>query len=212
MSAMEIGFDREDVKPQFFKSHKFKAGKTVRCGVVFRDEQKPFKATKVHFNQRYYVCKSTKEKPAICCTHTYKGNDPRWRLGAVLVIYEISKKDGKDKLTGYELVPWVFSDKMYQKLNTANKEFPLKEHDILVSCDNEEFQNLIIQSCNACFWRSKPELEKKIMEESDPLFEKVGSNLASDLSIEEIKELLGIDTAGSDDAATDVQLDDVLDV
>lgn len=216
MALESIGLNRDDIKPQTFKGHKFKQGKTIRCGIVFREGADPFKGARVHFKDRYFICKSTKQEKAICCTQSYQGNVPRWRLGGVLVIYEIAKvKDEatgklKDKLTGYEIVPWVFGEKVFQQMMTIDQEFSLKDHDINVTCDNEEYQNLIVNGCNSSYWRAKKELEEKILKEADDIFSRMEKSLASDLSLEEIRERLGIDAPGSEDAATNVQLDDVL--
>ena len=217
MALEKIGLNREDIKPQNFKGHKFKQGKIVRCGVVYRDGADPFKGAKIHYKDRYYICKSTNTDKAICCTQSYKGNVARWRLGGVLVIYEITKiKDDatgklKDKLAGYEIVPWIFGEKIYQQLINIEAEFPLKDHDINITCENEEYQNLIVNGCASSYWRVRKELEEKILKESDEIFVRMEKSLASDLSLEEIRELLGIDAPGSEDAATNVQLDDVLD-
>jgi hypothetical protein len=208
MAVMTFGADNEEVKGYSFKSWKAKGGEKYRVGFVYPDgdSKKMFVGVPIHYAERYFICKSTPEKKAICCTHTYKGNKPRWRVGGVMVIYEMSDK----KLRGYKLVPWVFTDKMYQKIKTANEEFPLATHDLILSCTNEEFQTIEPQPCKESFWQMKEELKKKIITEAASIFSDIGDNLASDLPIEEIKELLGIDDAGSGDAAENVELGDVL--
>ena len=217
MAVEDLSLDRDDVKPNLFKSHKFKAGEVVRAGLVFVDKAKIFKGAQVHYADRYFLCKSTKEQKAICCTASYKGNNTRWRIGSVLVIYEIQKIKGddgkiKEKLVGYKVVPWVFSEKVYQMIKASDEQFPLEAHDILITCgQNEEFQNITVQACNACYWRSKEELKSKVLDEYDALVEGIAKNLGADFSLEEIREQIGIDTPGSEDAASDVKLDDVLD-
>lgn len=217
MAVEVIGFDREDIKPQSFKGIKFKQGKTVKGAIVFLDEStSPLKHIKAHYHNRYFECKSTKDNKEICCTHAYKNNVAKNRIGAPLVLYEISTmKDetgkAKEKLTGYEVVPWMFNEKVYAQLVSINSEYPLKNHDIKITCDNEEYQNLTINNSNTCYWRLKKELENRIVEEAKVVFENIDKGLAQVLSIEEIREVLGIDSAGTDDAATDMSLNDVLD-
>jgi hypothetical protein len=209
MGVMEFGADNDDVKGYSFKSWRAKAGEDYRIGFVF-PEGKPggmFLGVPIHYKDRYFVCKSTPDKKAVCCTHNYDGKKPKWRVGGVIVLYLID--DGK--LRGYKLHPWVFTDKMYQKFKTANKEFPLAQHDLTLKCTNEDYQTIEPTPCKDSYWQKKDELAAKIREEAQSIFDEIGDNLASDLSIEEIKELLGIEESGSGDAAQDVSLGDVLD-
>jgi len=99
---------------------------------------------------------------------------------------------------------------MYSKLSAADKEFPLSEHDIKLTCTNEDFQTIDVTPCKESLWSGNEELKKKVLEEAENYFEDVGRNLAADLGISEIRELLGIDAPGSDDAATDVDLGEVM--
>lgn len=215
MSDVEIfGADREDIQSSKFKKYRSKMGQSDRVGVIFfnGDPKQMFKGVKAHFKERYFLCKSTKDKKEVCCLHSYERNKPSYRIGCVVVKYEIGKKDdGKVGLKGYEVLPWVFSDKMYQKLVTADGEFPLKDHDIKLTCTNEEYQTLDIQSCKESLWTTNETLKKKILEEATGIWEDMSRGLANDLSITEIKELLGIEMTGSADAATDVDMAAVVD-
>jgi len=206
--VMHFGDDEDTVKGYSFKSFKGKEGQKERIGFVWEDDPKKlFSGVPVHYSDKYFICKSTDEKKAVCCTYSYDGNKPRWRVGAVIAIY---KMEG-NKPTGYKLMPWVFTDKMYQKLKTAGQEFPLAKHDVWLTCTNEKYQTMDINSCRESIWQAKPELRKKIAEEALVIKKEVEDNLAQDLSIEEIKELLGIEVLGSADAASDVSLGDVID-
>lgn len=211
MSVQDFGADSDDIKSVKFKSFKGKAGETVRAAFVYDDPKKMFKGAKVHYNNRYFICKSDPKgkKQEICCTYNYKGNKPKWRVGGVLVIYTMSD-DGK-QLKDWEVKPWIFSETMYSKLKTSNQEFPLDAHDIMLTCTNEDFQTIDVQSCKASLWTSKDSFREKVLEAARPYMAEVADNIASDLTPTEIRELMGADTPGSDDAAEDVNLDDVVD-
>jgi hypothetical protein len=211
MSVEAFGPDRDDIESTKFKKYRGKTGNTDRIGIIYEDPKKMFKGAKTHFKDRFFLCKSDKNKKEICCTHSYENNRPRWRVGAVIVVYDLVVKDGKTKLKGYEMLPWVFSEKMYQKLSKADQEFPLAQHDIKLTCSNEDFQTIDIQSCRDSIWSGSEEMKKRMLEEAAPLFDDVSRNLAADLSVVEIRELLGIDAPGSEDAATDVDLENVMD-
>jgi hypothetical protein len=210
MAIESFGTEREDIQGSKFQKYKGKAGQTDRVGILPFEPKKYFKGAKCHYKDRIFLCKSTPAKKEICCTHSYEGNRPMYRIGGVIVIYDMVTKDGKMKLKGYQLLPWVFREKMYQKLVQADKEFPLDQHDIKLTCSNEEFQTIDIQSCRESIWSSNPELKKKVTEEAQALFEEVSRNIGSDLGVTEIREVLGIDAPGSDDAAADVDLGQVI--
>jgi hypothetical protein len=215
MAIETFGTEREDIKSSKFKSYKGKEGQTDRIGIVFTSKKEMYKGARIHYNEKYYVCKSEWKdniavNKAICCTASYKGNKPKWRIGAVVIVYHIQNKDGKDILTGYELIPWVFGETMYNTLREIDKETSLETHDIKLKCKNEEFQNMDIITCDKSIWRSSPNLQKKILAEFPALVEDVKGNLGQDLNLEEIKELLGVETPGSQDASADIAMGDVL--
>jgi hypothetical protein len=209
MSVMDFGADSDEIKSVKFKSFKGKAGETVRAAFIYEDPKKMFKGAQIHYNNRYFICKSDGKKKEICCTHNYKGNKPKWRVGGVIVQYTMSD-DGK-KLNDWNVPPWIFSETMYAKLKTSNQEFPLISHDVMLTCTNEDFQTIDVQSCKISLWQSNDALKGKILEAARPYLDEVADNIASDLTPTEIRELMGADTPGSDDAAEDVNLDDVVD-
>jgi hypothetical protein len=210
MPVESFGMERDDIRSTKFKSFKGKEGQTDRIGIIFTDPKSIYKGAMIHYKDKYFVCKSTKTEKAICCTASYEKNKPKWRIGAVVIIYDIQVKDGKPKLMGYELLPWIFGEGMYNTLKETHKEFSLESHDIKLKCKNEEFQNMEVITCNDSIWRKNPELQKKVLAEFPTVLEDVKSNLGQDLSLEEIKELLGIETQGSQDAASDVAVGDIL--
>lgn len=216
MAVESFGTERDDIQGNRFNKLKMKTDDEIRCGVIFFDDagKKMFLGAKAHAKKdmKTFLCKSTKDKKEICCTHSYEANIPKYHIGCVVISYNLVKDEsGKPKLKGYDLIPWVFWEKMYQKLVSADKEFPLISHDLKLKCTNGEYQTIDIQVCNNSIWTSSPELKKKILEEAKPIFEQISRNLGADVSISEIKEILGIDVTGSDDAATDVDLGSVVD-
>lgn len=210
MTIEEFGFEREDIQPSRFKKYKGKTGKSDRVGIVFAEGQQPCVGALTHFKDRYFLCKSTKDKKEICCLHSYEGNIPKSRIACVLIVYDIAEKDGKKIMRGYELLPWIFSDTMYVKLRNLSKEWPLDKHDITLTCINDEFQNIEVMALKESIWRSKADLQKKILAEAEEIRKGLSRQLGADLSIAEIREQLGIDAPGSDDAAVDVNFGDVL--
>lgn len=216
MAVESFGTEREDIQGNRFKKLKMETDEDIRCGVLFFDEagKKMFLGAKAHAKKdmKTFICKSTKDKKEICCTHSYEANIPKYHIGCVVVIYNIGKdENGKVGLKGYELMPWIFWEKMYQKLVSADKEFPLISHDVKLKCTNGDYQTIDVQSCKDSIWTSNPKLRTKVIEEGKALYESISRNLGADISVSEIKEILGLDVGGSDDAATDVDLGSVVD-
>lgn len=216
MAVESFGTEREDIQGNKFQKLKMKTDDELRCGVIFFDEQgkKIFLGAKVHTQKdmKTFLCKSTKDKKEICCTHSYSANIPKYHIGCIVVTYILGKNaEGKTKLKEFELMPWIFWEKTYQKLVSADKEFPLVSHDLKLKCTNGEFQTIDIQSCKESLWTSSPDLKAKVLEQAKPLYESLSRNLGMDASVAEIKEILGIDITGSDDAATEVDLGSVVD-
>jgi hypothetical protein len=216
MAVESFGTERDDIQGNRFQKLKMKTDDEIRCGVVFFDEEgkKIFLGAKVHAKKdmKTFICKSSKDKKEICCTHSYEANIPKYHIGCIIIIYILGKDaNGKTKLKDYELTPWLFWEKTYQKLVSADKEFPLVSHDLKLKCTNGEFQTIDIQSCKESIWASSADLKKKVLEEAKPLYESLSRNLGAEVSVSEIKEILSIDVAGSDDAATDVDLGSVVD-
>ena len=213
MSAVEsFGAGRDDIQGSKFKKYRGKTGNTDRVGIIYYEDNPKtmFKGVKSHFKDRFFVCKSSSTNREICCLHSYDRNKPEYRVGCALVKYELRKKDGKTKLASYEVLPWIFSAKMYHKIDAVDGEFKLVEHDLNLACINEDFQTIEVTPCKESIWQGSPDLKKKIIEEAEGIIEDVGRNLASDLSLTEIRELLGIDAPGSEDAATDIDLGSVV--
>lgn len=219
MADIEMfGTDREDIKTRKFNSYKGEGGKTDLLGIVFPDGAKAkFCGTRVHYHERYFICKSKWEKdklvdPAVCCTATYKGKQAKYRVGAVIIVYRIGKdpETDKDKLMGYELMPWIFGEGIYEQLQSTDKEFSLESHDIKVKCTNADFQNMDIKPTAKSIWRSNEKLKEKVLAQFESKLEDAKKGLASDFSLEEIKEHLGIETPGAEDAAVDINMSDVV--
>lgn len=197
-----FGFDNEDIKGGLLEKYKGKKNEVHRGAIVYTDPKAMFAGSKVHFKERYFLCKKGK-----CCEVL---GPSRWRVGAVLIQYATDKQGNIKKPFAYELFPWVFGEVTYSKLKTVNSEFPLATHDIKISCENEEYQHLNITPCNESIWTAKEELKNQIIEAAKPIWDYVKRSIASDLSVEEINELIGSGTGATVDPSSSVNLDDVL--
>lgn len=204
MSDIEtFAFDNEEIRGGMYDRYKGTKGTTDRLAIVYQDPKAMFAGTKCHFKDRYFVCKK-----GICCE---KLGPPKWRVGAVIVKYRTDRQGNLKQSFEYEVMPWMFGEQTYVKLKNVNSEFPLASHDVKVSCTNEDYQHLDITPCDKIIWTAKDELKAEILEAAKPIWDYIKKSLATDMSVEEIKELLDAGAGGGgSDPTTKLDLDKVL--
>ncbi len=199
----QFGFEKEDIKGGVFEKYKGKKGETHRIGIIYTDPTALFVGNKIHFKEKYFICKKGK-----CCELL---GPARYRIGAVIIKYATDKQGALKKPFSYDIYPWLFGEQTYAKLKSANSEFPLTTHDIKITCENEDYQNLTPSVCNECVWTSKEELKKMVLEQARPMWESLKRSIGQDLSVEEINDLLGASSPAGSDPSTSIDLDSVLD-
>ena len=199
--VLHFGFENEDIKGGIYDKYKGKKGEVHRGSLIFTDPKAMFVGAKAHFKERYFLCKKS-----VCCD---KLGAPKWRVASVFIKYGTDKQGNVKMPFGYELFPWFFSETTFIKLKNINTEFPLTTHDIKISCTNEEYQHLDITPCNESIWQAKEEFKKKVLDEAKPVWDYIKKGVASDMSIEEIKDLLSIGSAIADPTSK-LDLDSVL--
>lgn len=202
--------ERDDIQGPKFVKYKGKEGRTDQVGLIPFPDGKFFRGAKTHFKDKAFQCKSSSTKKEICCTHSYEKNRPTYRIAAVVIVYNFDDKDGKRHLKDYALLPWIFSEGMYKILQENDKDFPLASHDLKLSCSDEKYQKISILPTKSSIWSSNQGLKEKVLKEAAPIFEDAVRGIGSDLSLQEIRNLLGVDDPGISDAAANISLDDVM--
>lgn len=205
MAEMEtFGFENEDIRGGVFEKYKGKKGETHRIGIVYTDPKAMFAGAKIHFKERYFICKKGK-----CCEIC---GPAKWRVGAIVVKYATDKAGNIKKPFSFDIYPWVFGEQTYAKLKSTNSEFSLANHDIKITCDNDDYQHINPTACQESIWTSKEELKTMVLEQAKPYWDSLKRTIASDLSVEEINDLLGVSNPGQgSDPSTKLNLDSVLD-
>ena len=203
-SNVEVfGFENENIRGNVWEKYKAKKGVVDRLGIIFSDPKVLFAGNKVHFKDRFFLCKG-----GYCCDIL---GPSKYRIGSVIIKYTTDKLGNIKQPFDYTLFPWMFSEQTYTKLKTLNVDFSVATHDIKIGCTNEDYQHIDITPCQESIWQAKAELRAKILEEAKPIWDYIKRGIASDLSVEEIKDLLGgTPTAGGADPSTKLDLDSVL--
>jgi hypothetical protein len=199
--VLTFGFEKDDIRGGMWEKYKGKKNEVHRAGIVFTDPKALFAGAKIHYKDRFFLCKH-----GVCCD---KLGSPKYRIGCVLIKYSTDKSGVLNKPLDYTIYPWLFSEPNFLKLKTLNNEFPLTTHDVTISCSNEEYQHLDITPCKESVWHMREELTAKVLEDAKPVWDYVKKSLASDLSVEEIKDLLSMGSPAAD-PSTKMNLDDVL--
>lgn len=203
-SVSTFGFDNEEIKGGLYEKYKGKKNQVDRGAILYTDPKAMFAGSKVHFKERFFLCKKGK-----CCEVL---GPAKWRVDSVFVKYGTDRQGSIKKPFSFEVLPWIFSESTYVKLKNVNAEFPLATHDIKINCTNEDYQHLDITPCSESIWTAKDELKTMVLDQAKPIWDFIKKSIAGDLSVEEINDLLGqtVTAAASDPSAAGINLDDVL--
>lgn len=147
----EVAWDDDSIKSTdiaFFK------GEKAHKHRIFVMSPKPMFA-RVHYEGGYFLCKSTFEikdgntvctKTAKCCKML--GQGPKLRFSVVVAVFD-TKKDGTIKTKNpeeldFEFQVWTFGEDKFQSLRTKHEEWDLTQHDLLITCNDEQYQKIEI--------------------------------------------------------------------
>jgi len=200
-TILTFGFENEDIKGGLLDKYKAKKGQVDRCALIYTDPKSMFAGAKVHFKERFFLCKK-----GVCCE---KLGPSKYRVGSVLIKYGTDRQGTVKKPFSFELYPWIFSEATFVRLKNVNSEFPLASHDIKINCTNEEYQHLDILPCTESIWTAKDDVKSQILEQAKPIWDYVKRSIAQDLSVEEVNDLIGNTTVATDPSSS-LNLDDVL--
>lgn len=201
----EIGIDDQSVSTNAFEKYKGVKGKIERIAVVF---PKRIKRAQVHYQDGLGFFHSN--------DYTIERfGAPQTRFGTVIAQYrtdKFGKLEGTLTEQSISLKYFIFGAKKFDLLRTANVEFPLDKHDMLVTCSEEKFQQLSFQSCAQAAYTLKPEIKKYVEAAAEKMMTYLESQLGQNLTKEQIQEKLGeaVETGGAGVTESSVNPDDVL--
>lgn len=181
MPIETFGAER-DIEPAWKKYPRFRARKNdrVRCTIIHGHSDEMFIAGQTHFKERYFLCKN-----GICC---HRLGPPRWRVACVLLVYhDLSRHNWT-----YTLHPWVFGERTYTYLRQQrSRGVPLSSHDFVITCSNEQFQQIEIMPCNTMLLHNQPQVTEQVYSESIVVREELcRKNLGMDLDESQITAFL----------------------
>lgn len=123
----------------------------------------------------------------------------------------------------FSVMPWIFSTDKYRNIEQNHREFPLGQHDLTIACTDTQYQKMTLSPCRESLFRKLAEKDKAgpIIEAVKNLMGSINTELAQDLTIDQIRERLGRAGGGggpvagggvapSNSADFDNMLDDIL--
>ena len=146
---------------------------------------------------------------------------PKPRIATVIVVYTEANmnaqfekdSEGKPKLNpnAWEVMPWVFGRDKYNDLSAVDENFGLLKHDLRITCEDEDFQQLDIRvaDANEAVWRQNEDLRQKILKQADQASNSI--SLAADPDIEKLKSIFGDDEVAPDVSESVEDYEDALD-
>lgn len=91
----------------------------------------------------------------------------------------------------FEITFLQLPEEKYTQIAGSSKAFDLTNIDFEVTCSDAEFQKLGFANVGAAFWRSNPEMEKRVVEKASRLIPMIKDVIAMSLTEEEYKERRG---------------------
>ena len=142
--------------------------------------------------------------------------EPKPRAATFIVVYG-TDNDGEIQKSlgfGFEVWPWVLPAAKLAELKRQHKKADggLGNADLEVICEDSTYQKLKIDRHPEAVWRKKPAIMEAVFAKVEAMESKIPGLLGRTMSIDEIKEKLGMEVGGSvTDAVSDDGFDDLLD-
>lgn len=149
--------------------------------------------------------------------------DPKHYYSTVVLFYpcdsdgNLPRKDGElDKsrvLNDWRILPWRFGPKNYDAIWSVNKglrsnDLTIADQDLILKCDNAEFQNFKITGGGKATWRRSPEFTRRVLEKASVLYDKLVP--FREMSSADLQIKLGMSTASKGDDVSS-EMDDLMD-
>jgi len=235
-SYMDFTFDSGDEKLGK-KSKRFKGreGETYRISLAWFAEANEDGSPNMDGNVQFTGCERHYMQGVGYFLHKgaefakLAGGAPKQAVATIVVVWPTDKKGTLNsasfsKGTDYEVMPWVFSSERYDQLKNRHVEWPLSEHDLILSCTDTQYQKMDISPAKDNLLRKLVESDKDkaraisvaIMEQVQKIESSIRTDLARDLTLEQLREKLGGSTAspvtgGAAEENVDELLDNLLD-
>lgn len=225
MSFSDFTFDEGDRKlSNNTKRLKFKNGETVRISFAWfptndngdydLSANPRFRGgNRIWVNGVGYVVASSPEVAKIA------GATPKMTVATVVVVWPTDKNGTIDKARmkngECDVIPWVFSKRKYSELKAVASEWPLGEHDLKITCTEEQYQQTTLTNCRENFLNKLQAAGGstfgEIMERVESVANDLNSFIGNEYTVDQLKEKMGMATSSSTTESTTEEVDDLID-
>lgn len=117
-------------------------------------------------------------------------------------------------LNNWSLLPWRFGPKTYDSIWTVNKglrsnDLTIADQDLILKCENAEYQNFKITAGGKATWRKSPELQKRILEKAIGYYDKLVP--FREMSTADLRIKLGMGGGQAGEEVSQDEFNDILD-
>lgn len=157
------------------------------------------------------------------------GKSPDERVGTIVVVWPVTSDGDLDedlmRLGRWRVLPYVFSATKYQTYLRKNKARPFGKHDVLIACEDKQYQKLeltMLDDSQLYKMMADPERRDQfdlLLDEIEKVETRLKGFIGRVYTPEELRDKLGVDdddddtsygySSASDDV--DVNTDDILD-
>jgi hypothetical protein len=187
------------------------------------------KSPKFGGGKRYYI----EGVGSVLYKHGFKeivGEDPKRAIVTIAVVWPTDEEGTvqKEALRAgkFQVLPWVLSQQKYRDITTKHREWPMGSHDLLVDCEDSQYQKMTFSPLRESLLRKFRDSDKedvqgfyqRILAEVKDAVPTLSESIGQDLSADKLREKMGkasapgaSPAAGASDDDVDGMLDDLLD-
>lgn len=223
---IDFGFgDGDKALNRKLKKFDPEAGKTYLVSFVWYREYNADGTPNLSKNLRFTNCERIYKEGV--GYFLYKGpayaefGKPKTSIATVIAVWPTDNKGNADmsRLQDVEILPWIFSSDKYEILARVNDKFPLVKTDVQITCTDTKFKKITITPDNTSVMDALRKSEKSgaqallksIYGDVDAIANGIRRDLARDLSLDEIREKLGMDVASPTSSRVSKDADGLLD-
>lgn len=136
------------------------------------------------------------------------GEQPKQKVATIIVVWPCDKDGELDVASyrngkGWAVYSWAFAPDKYRTIGQSHKRFPLNKHDLTIACSDAGFQkmtftpesdSLLFKYLNSNDTNLRA-VGAKILAEARSVAEGIHNDLARKMTVDEVREKLGLDSA-----------------
>lgn len=154
------------------------------------------------------------------------GKKGKLYLGVTVCFWPVNSTNGqldKNRLADgdFEVKNWVMGQDKFNQIASIHQEYPLIEHDLKIDCTDAQFHKMNFSPCRDSIFKKlkedKTDMFNSVVDIAQVVASKIDTDMAQDLTLEQIREKLTGESSSSSSTPTSFNLggstdfEDVLD-